>query len=100
VYFCGDVEKVEHLIDIIVVCDYCYNNTTNFRIIPSRQLPINIHNIGLYIDQFCESGYFDRISNDHEFQNLTESNKSSAAYQTCVYITNVKETNAEKSFIY
>jgi hypothetical protein len=58
-------------------------------------VPINMHNLGIFIREFYDSNinYFDIISQNHEFQNLTESNKPSKAYRTGIYITPVTQTN-------
>lgn len=93
VYFCGDVSLIEHLSNIILVGNFCYNNNTNFKIIPDRQLPRNIYNVGVMLDQYFEPRYFNRIVTEHDFQNLTESNKGTNAYRTGLYITDVNMTD-------
>lgn len=55
------------------------------------QIPINIHNVGIYFRQAFDPSvnYFEKISSEHKFQSLTESNKPGVAYRTGLYITKV-----------
>lgn len=67
-----------------------------------RSLPLNIHNVGVYIRQFFDEteydteegpkNYFDLLSNEHQFQELTESNKPTNSYRKGIYITDVHKT--------
>lgn len=91
VYFCGNVELAEHIPNLIIIGNYCYNNSSKHKVISSQQIPRNINNVGLYIEHCFEPGYYDKISADHEFQNLTESNKPSNAFRTGVYVTDVAD---------
>lgn len=59
---------------------------------------MNINNIGYYFEAFFGAGYFDRITTEHSFQQLTESNKPGSSYRRGVYITAVKETDLGTEF--
>ena len=94
IYFCGNVELVEHIPNVIIIGDFCYNNSsTTHKVISWQQVPRNVNNVGMFVDRCFEPGYYDRICADHEFQNLTESNKPSNAFRTGVYVTDVAEIN-------
>lgn len=65
--------------------DFCESN-------PS---PINIHNVGVFFPKFFGKNidYFQSIITEHDFQSLTESNKSSTAFRKGIYLTPVQQTN-------
>lgn len=54
---------------------------------------IDVHGLGLFFPNFFddESQFFEKIQSEHNFQNLTESNKPNSAYRTGLYITDVQE---------
>lgn len=114
VYVCGDIElNIHELIlneygsgvngySIRIVKELSYNylpEDDNFNrigyigLVSIGEIPINIYDVGVFFRNYFDSedDYFNQISNEHEFQNLTESNKPSNAFRTGVYMTNVKE---------
>ena len=56
------------------------------------QVPHSIHNLGVYFPAFFEpDDYFGKISSEHEFQQLTESNKPNHALRSGIYLSNVTQ---------
>lgn len=95
VYFCGNYLELNlDLENIIIISNLTFNYTdTNKKSIDSSCVPINFHNIGLMIRNFFEEkDYFEKITNEHKFQTLTESNKPSNAFRTGIYLTPVTKT--------
>ena len=66
----------------------------------SGQVPLNYNNLGIYFRNFFnkKNEYFDKISSEHAFQTLTESNKPNNAFRTGLYITNIINRNANYYF--
>lgn len=106
VYLCGDVNKNFDAIKnkiIFVVKEFSSNydnNSTKYKVISSLTVPINIHTVGVFFRKFFDIGndYFDLISNEHQFQTLTESNKVTNAFRKGIYLTKVTENNGEFKF--
>jgi hypothetical protein len=63
-------------------------------------VPLNIYGIGIQIRECYDNSvdWFGQISTVHQFQNLTEGNKSGVAYRTGIYITPVKQVGTELEF--
>lgn len=61
------------------------------QIINLGMVPINVCNMGILIPKLFDSDLFNQIENQHQFQNLTESNKGGSALRTGIYITKVKQ---------
>lgn len=58
-----------------------------------------IDNIGFYFENFFEEQQiFEKITRNHTFQSLTESNKIGNAYRKGLYISNVKKIKEEYTF--
>jgi len=98
VYLCGNIEKINlsdtNFKSIFVITNlstnYTDTNTKNYTLIHSGQVPINICDMGVFYRQlFNVPDFFQRICNEHEFQNLTESNKPSNAFRKGVYLSRV-----------
>lgn len=109
IYLCGDIEKNYEAIrktqdnTIYVIENLSYNydrNSKKYKIIDVGQVPINIHNTGVYFRNLFNSpkDYFDLINKEHQFQVLTESNKSSDAYRTGIYLAKVEESDDGTKF--
>lgn len=60
------------------------------------RVPLIINGVGVYYRRFFETNvdYFTKIQKEHNFQSLTESNKTSAAYRKGIYITKVRPDEA------
>ena len=104
-YLCGDIERALCLINtknfseiyIVGECSYKFEGC-NIDVIEAYEVPLRIH-MGIYIRKFFDdANYFNRVENDHEFQLLTESNKSGSAYRKGIYLSNVEETENGSRF--
>ncbi len=64
------------------------------------QVPILVHGVGIYYRRFFDPDcdYFNRISHEHIFQDLTESNKPGKAHRTGIYLTPVRQAGDELHF--
>lgn len=109
VYLCGDImenyNKIQNipkeLTNVIENLSYNYTKDSgNYNLVNIGQIPVNIHNVGVYFRNFFDSNknYFNSINNEHQFQALTESNKPSDAFRTGIYLTKVEEINNEIKF--
>lgn len=107
IYLCGDIQKIFDTIKnvdnqiVYVIKELSENYASTDHIINIGQVPINIHNAGVYFRNFFDSNsidYFDRISKEHTFQTLTESNKQSNAFRTGIYLTPVQKIEEETQF--
>ena len=66
-------------------------------------MSLNVHHVGILFKQyFPKENFFGKISREHQFQPLTESNKQSKAYRKGIYLSNVsqkKETILEYNLL-
>ena len=71
----------------------------NGTMINGAKLPININNVGVYFrDYFDYKDYFSSLTKEHQFQDLTESNKPGTSYRKGIYITNVDKIDETYKF--
>ncbi|GAA0892876.1 hypothetical protein GCM10009122_25550 [Fulvivirga kasyanovii] len=95
VYACGDLEKLEDQgisIDVIEELSSNYENLGNIRVIKLGQVPVVIHDAGVYFrDMFDDYDYFNLIQSEHVFQELTESTKQSKALRKGIYLSPVSK---------
>lgn len=105
-YLSGDFEQInknfaieKNEIYVIKELSYNYNDYPEL-LINLNQVPINIHNVGVYFRNFFDPSkdYFDLISKQHKFQALTESNKGTDAFRTGIYLTKVEQKDDETNF--
>ncbi|GGG04378.1 hypothetical protein GCM10011344_00920 [Dokdonia pacifica] len=100
-YVCGDINKYTNEgnhIHIIQELSYNYENfdTESYQLITLGQVPIIIHNAGVYYRHlFGDSDYFNAIKSEHDFQELTESNKQSTALRKGIYLAEVSKDKEE-----
>ena len=103
-YFCGTLqhfyEQLQLVPDVITVikelsCNYEDIRSDHIELIDLGQVPINVHNVGVYFRNCFDStqNYFDLISTEHQFQTLTDSNKPSNAFRTGIYLSKVEKNN-------
>lgn len=106
IYVCGDIDRLNNdsatlyiIRELSINYEHCKNN--NIQIIGLGAVPILINDAGVYFREiFNDHDYFDRIKSEHFFQNLTESNKGSAALRKGIYLTEVlKEEIADEKEI-
>lgn len=116
VYLCGNIDQLVKLLHdrfkphwtIRIVQDVSELDkpfdqidklTCTVELIQSGQVPLIVgnHNIGVYFRRFFQqhNDYFDRITHEHTFQALTESNKSGEAFRTGIYLTSVMQDSPE-----
>lgn len=104
VYLCGDVDGImkkcmfyDKLIypntpQIYVVKDFASSNFPfDCNVINKTKLPLNLHNIGVFINDYFDRSYFESIESEHQFQELTETNKPSISYRKGIYLSNVQK---------
>jgi len=99
IYICGNIELINNKFEtfrIIKELSIGYE-TTNYTLVSTSEVPVNIHNVGVYFKSFfnADKDYFSLLSNEHEFQALSESNKPGSAYRKGIYLTKVEESNNE-----
>lgn len=100
-YVCGDISKYTNEgnhIHIIQELSYNYENfdTESYQLITLGQVPILIHNAGVYYRHlFGDNDYFNAIKSEHNFQELTESNKQSIALRKGIYLAEVSKDKEE-----
>ena len=102
IYFCGNIKsttlldpiKNENILIIKEYSQYDDRESTKNKLISIGQVPLNIHNMGVFFKTFFDvnKDYFTQLNLDHKFQTLTESNKESNAFRTGIYLTKVQET--------
>lgn len=113
-YLCGDIGQIYDTINenvkhnrICIVKELSYNYTSlfeneNYLFIEIGQVPINIHNVGIYFRKlFCgesNKNYFNLINREHNFQMLTQSNKPDKAFRKGIYLSKVEDYDGETKF--
>ena len=100
IYICGDIIKIyQTSVNIIGRQAYIIKEIShNYAEIPNKteisigNVPLNIHNVGVYFKQFFDPNkdYFDSIVKEHQFQVLTESNKQDNALRKGIYLSKVE----------
>lgn len=105
-YMAGEIEAISEIVKtkgfelIYVIKELSYDYDVDLdQVIGIDQVPINVHNIGVYFtDFFHPKNYFNLISTEHQFQTLTESNKQSNAFRTGIYLSKVEEVEEASHF--
>lgn len=105
VYLCGDISQAENLdlktagrVQVVEVLSQSHGN--EYELVKAGQVPIDVYGLGvLYREYFDDNlNYFKRISQEHEFQSLTESNKPGVAHRTGIYLTPVERKGKDLHF--
>lgn len=106
IFAVGDISLLDAKAeDIFIIKEFSshYENhsTSSFNVISEGQVPINLHNAGVFYRRFFEDdNYFSKIEKEHQFQNLTESTKQSVALRKGIYLSEVTKhesaTNKEE----
>jgi len=106
-FLCGDISQIFEMIETIenkiiyVIKEFSYNyDASNILLTNIGQIPINICNMGVYFRNFFDNSknYFDLINNEHNFQQLTQSNKPGEAFRKGIYLSKVVQLNDEMKF--
>jgi hypothetical protein len=107
IYLIGNIDLVkDNTKTFFVVKELSTNYNTitrdNFLFIELGQVPISIHNSGVFYRNFFNSdNFFTNITSEHKFQNLTESNKKSIALRKGIYLSKIiKQTKAENESLH
>ncbi len=101
IYMIGDIDQIKEIVGntvYYVIQELSYNYKDSDKLISVGQVPINIHNAGVYFREFFypeNTDYFDKIESEHEFQSLTESNKPGKAFRSGIYLSKVEKVNDE-----
>ncbi|MBV1919708.1 MAG: alpha-ketoglutarate-dependent dioxygenase AlkB [Pseudomonadales bacterium] len=100
VYLCGDISiavtldlNIADRVFIVGELSQGYiNEDVSWPIVSLGQVPVLIQNVGVYYRRYFDPklDLFNRVSEEHVFQALTESNKPSKAYRTGIYLTPVE----------
>jgi len=93
-YICGDGscfdDVVDRFINVYIIGQLSYNFLEK-NAIDIGAVPI-FNGVGVYFRKFFDSSdYFNKIVNEHKFQELTESNKPNKALRKGIYMTNVED---------
>ncbi|WP_137230567.1 hypothetical protein [Streptomyces sp. BPSDS2] len=102
VYLCGDVSGISdrqlRAADRVFVVrelstGYGGGADAPWAVVGIGRVPLRVHGVGVYYRRFFErdADHFGRISAEHAFQSLTESNKPGTAHRSGIYLTPVTE---------
>lgn len=100
-YVCGNIGEINKLFTgekkIIRELSYNFGDELTVSI---GQVPINLYGLGIYFRSVFDAtpNYFDKISQEHQFQELSQSDKPGSSYRTGIYITPVERSNEQKRF--
>ncbi|WP_312305934.1 hypothetical protein [Chryseobacterium sp.] len=98
IYVCGDLnflkdntQKVHIIKELSVNYDHHLQNS---KVVSLGEVPVIVSNAGVYFRKlFTEDHNFEKIKSEHDFQELTESNKESKAFRKGIYLSKItKET--------
>ncbi|AFY94161.1 hypothetical protein [Chamaesiphon minutus] len=70
------------------------------KLVDLGRMPMLVHGVGVYYRRFfdLDCDLFNRISTEHAFQTLTESNKPGKAHRTGIYLTPVTQEGEDLHF--
>lgn len=100
-YVCGDINRLKEAYSPLYIIKELSINYENYtdetaRIITLGEVPIIIHNAGVYFRSlFTDDDYFSKVKSEHVFQELTESTKQSKALRKGIYLTNITKEEME-----
>jgi len=108
IYVFGDIADILSKLSIknklYVIKELSHNITEEHlmdqhTIVTLGEVPINVHNVGVFFRKFFnDKDYFALLTNEHQFQLLTESNKTGESYRKGLYITKVDKVNDSTTF--
>lgn len=111
-YLAGDISSISEKMNFsdsnyssfYIIKEYSSNYESflkdNFRLIDGGQVPINVHQVGVFFRRFFDFNldYFKLLNSEHQFQLLTESNKPGVSLRKGIYLTNVDQVGDETTF--
>ncbi|BAV07975.1 hypothetical protein SAMN05421788_103318 [Filimonas lacunae] len=101
VYVCGNINATQETPGAFFIIKELSTNyesypNNNTRLITLGEVPVVISNAGVYFRKlFTGNDYFHKIKSEHNFQELTESNKQSKAFRKGIYLTNITKEEKE-----
>ncbi|MFN8394133.1 MAG: hypothetical protein U0176_05600 [Bacteroidia bacterium] len=102
-YFCGDASGLRDLdmpVSIIQEFSSGFEGSANehHRLISLGKVPVVVQGAGVYFREFFNGkDHFHKIKAEHQFQNLTDSNKPGTAFRKGIYLSEVlREENPEQ----
>jgi hypothetical protein len=99
IYVCGDVTGLPDQFGplyIIKELSRNYENYPGHHLITLGEVPIIVSNAGVYFRKFFTGDdFFEKIRSEHDFQDLTESNKPGIAFRKGIYLANVTKDDKE-----
>lgn len=100
VYVCGDLSTLTaspqqlHIIKELSFNDD--NRPENSKIVSLGEVPVIISNAGVYYRKlFSDDNSFEKIKSEHDFQELTESNKEAKAFRKGIYLSKITKDVTE-----
>ncbi len=95
IYICGDLNDLTestYFLHVIKELSVNYENIheDQYEILDLGTVPVIINNAGVYFRKlFQEENIFDKVKSEHQFQELTESNKEAKALRKGIYLSKV-----------
>lgn len=103
IYACGDFSEYKNnTIKFSIIQEFSSNYESllndHIQVVSLGEVPVIVHNAGVYFRNFFHTydDYFNKIVAEHEFQDLTESNKPSNALRKGIYLSDVKKEKEEQ----
>lgn len=101
IYVCGNISILrESVLSIHIIKEFSVNyenyRSGNPKIVSLGEVPIIVSNAGVYYRKlFADEDNFNTIKSEHDFQELTESNKASKALRKGIYLSEITKETAE-----
>ncbi|MBW8685228.1 hypothetical protein [Chitinophaga rhizophila] len=92
IYACGDISALTEKIAELLVIRELSDNYEAYQAasVTLGEVPVIVSNAGVYFRKFfTDDTYFEKIKSEHQFQELTESNKPSKAFRKGIYLSRV-----------
>ncbi len=104
VYLCGDLARARELAPslaaadrVLAVVDGSHGDDAGdgdraWSVVDKARVPLLVHGVGVFFRRFFDPDvdYFERICTEHDFQDLTQSNKPGRAHRTGLYLSPVE----------
>src|SRR4051812_41845070 len=101
IYVCGDITGINSEPGPLYIIKELSSNfekyiTNNIYLITLGEVPFVISKAGVYFKKlFTDADYFNRIKSEHQFQELTESDKPGKAFRKGIYLTKITKAENE-----
>ncbi|WP_294321647.1 hypothetical protein [uncultured Chryseobacterium sp.] len=105
IYICGDLNNFvgnSYFLHIIKEFSVNYENihAGKSALVSIGEVPVIVSNAGVYFRKlFQEENIFDKVKSEHQFQELTESDKEAKALRKGIYLSKVTKQFGEKEEI-